>query len=49
MNKFLVLKGNHSNVIRDGLLKRGNWEEVITNFHLLNFLLLFFPFSIQAK
>ena len=28
MNKFLVLKGNHSNVIREGLLQRGNWEEV---------------------
>ena len=28
MNKFLVLKGNHSNVIRESLLKRGNWEEV---------------------
>ena len=29
MNKFLVLKGNHSNVIKDALLKRKNWEEAI--------------------
>ena len=28
MNKFLVLKGNYSNVIKEALLKRGNWEEV---------------------
>lgn len=29
MNKFLVLKGNHSNVITEALMKRKNWEEVV--------------------
>lgn len=28
MNKFLVYPDNNPKVIREALLKRGNWEEV---------------------
>lgn len=28
MNKFIVYSGNNPDVIRDALLKRGNWEQV---------------------
>lgn len=27
MNKFVVYSGNNPEVIRDALLKRGNWEQ----------------------
>ena len=38
MNKFLVLKGNHSNIVKEALLKRKNWEEVsILLFYFLTF------------
>jgi len=29
MKKFMCYKGNHSDIIRQALLKRGNWDEVI--------------------
>ena len=28
MNKFVIYPGNYSHFIKDGLLKRENWEEV---------------------
>ncbi len=30
MNKFFCAQGNHSSLVKEALLKRGNWEEVMT-------------------
>ena len=41
MNKFVVYSGNNPQVIREALLKRGNWEEV-SNFQLIRELTLIY-------
>lgn len=36
MYKFAIIPGNNSFCIKKGLLKRGNWEEVIYAFYFEN-------------